>query len=310
MGTKYASVTITGYNASPPSDDGTQDASNQLEWAKHKEKLGDPVKTGVESINTKLVTALDESVVGKADSYVITTAEHNKTVVVTTTSAGVNISLPDASTANGGFVTTVLNAANSTNSLTVDLNTSTDLLNNTTNGSLTLPIDASLTFIVNSGSNGYNIRQAHGVTVIGNALAIGGIGFNSDGVSIPDGTATKVPITHTVQDINSDFDTATNNRFDVPNDGVYTMTGAVRVQGGTTAMGCYIYVNGSIIAQDIKAGGTAGDGDSITATVSITKKLSSGDYVELYAGQSSGGALNTTIESNQTYLSVWRISSA
>lgn len=48
----YSSVTISGYNASPPPDDGTQSAANQLAWEKHIEKIGDPIKTGVEGIDS------------------------------------------------------------------------------------------------------------------------------------------------------------------------------------------------------------------------------------------------------------------
>lgn len=53
----YTSQTISGYNASPPADDGSQVNSNKLEWAKHKTKLGDPIKTLSEAINTQLVSA-------------------------------------------------------------------------------------------------------------------------------------------------------------------------------------------------------------------------------------------------------------
>lgn len=45
------------YNASPPSDDGSAVASNQIDWSKIKGKLGDPVKTFIESVNSALVTA-------------------------------------------------------------------------------------------------------------------------------------------------------------------------------------------------------------------------------------------------------------
>ena len=53
----YTSVSISGYNTSPPPDDGSQTSANQLEWAKHKTKLGDPVKTGVESVNSNTNSA-------------------------------------------------------------------------------------------------------------------------------------------------------------------------------------------------------------------------------------------------------------
>ena len=53
----YTSVVISGYNVSPPSDDGAQTSSNQLEWDKHKTKLGDPVRTLAEAVNTNALAA-------------------------------------------------------------------------------------------------------------------------------------------------------------------------------------------------------------------------------------------------------------
>ena len=53
----YTSVAIAGYNASPPTDDGVQTSANQLEWDKHKTKLGDPLKTLAEAINASVLAA-------------------------------------------------------------------------------------------------------------------------------------------------------------------------------------------------------------------------------------------------------------
>lgn len=60
--TPYTSQSISGYNSSPPSDDGAQTAANQVAWSKHKTKLSDPVKTLTESVNSALVTAFAKSV--------------------------------------------------------------------------------------------------------------------------------------------------------------------------------------------------------------------------------------------------------
>ena len=53
----FTKPTISGYNDSPPSNDGAQTASNQLGWDKHKEKLSDPVKTLAEEINDEIERA-------------------------------------------------------------------------------------------------------------------------------------------------------------------------------------------------------------------------------------------------------------
>ena len=57
----YTPVTITGYNTSPPPDDGSTGTNNQLTWAKHKDKLGDPLKTAVEAINTNVSAAFSSN---------------------------------------------------------------------------------------------------------------------------------------------------------------------------------------------------------------------------------------------------------
>ena len=53
----YTSQAISGYNTSPPSDDGSQTSSNRVEWAKHKTKLGDPIKTLAEAVNSQTLSA-------------------------------------------------------------------------------------------------------------------------------------------------------------------------------------------------------------------------------------------------------------
>lgn len=63
----YTTKTISNYNNSPPADDGTTVSSNQLSWDKHKTKLGDPIKTLSEAINTELVAAFAKVINTDAD---------------------------------------------------------------------------------------------------------------------------------------------------------------------------------------------------------------------------------------------------
>lgn len=53
----YTSQSISGYNSSPPPDDGSTGADNLVTWAKHKTKLGDPIKTLAENINSQTSAA-------------------------------------------------------------------------------------------------------------------------------------------------------------------------------------------------------------------------------------------------------------
>src|SRR5262245_21354632 len=126
MGQKYATVAISGYNASPPPDDGSQTASNQVTWAKHKTKLGDPIKTALEAMNTSLLTALDMSVRAVTSTYTTTGADHLKTIQCTTVSAGFTVSLGDAASMGAGYIVTVHNRAASTGNVTIALASATD----------------------------------------------------------------------------------------------------------------------------------------------------------------------------------------
>jgi len=48
----YTEVAVSGYNATPPPDDGSTGSDNQVTWASIKTKLGDPLNTAIASINT------------------------------------------------------------------------------------------------------------------------------------------------------------------------------------------------------------------------------------------------------------------
>lgn len=49
--TLWTTVSATGYNASPPPDDGSQIASNKVTWSGIKTQIGDPLKTAIDNLN-------------------------------------------------------------------------------------------------------------------------------------------------------------------------------------------------------------------------------------------------------------------
>jgi len=59
----YTSQAISGYNSSPPPDDGSQTAANKVTWAFHKTKHSDPLKTLAEAINSQALSAFGALVV-------------------------------------------------------------------------------------------------------------------------------------------------------------------------------------------------------------------------------------------------------
>lgn len=54
----YTEVTISGFDASPPPDDGSTGVSNQVKWATIKTKLFDPLKTALETIDDRVASAV------------------------------------------------------------------------------------------------------------------------------------------------------------------------------------------------------------------------------------------------------------
>lgn len=133
----YTKPSISGYNTNPPPDDATTGTDNQLFWSKHKNKLADPIKTLLDSVNDEC-----ESAFGKLWLYGVTTitatgnidATHRDKLIKS--SNAITLTLLAAATAGDGFAIAFYNS-DSTNDLTIDGN-----LTETINGSETLTVTA------------------------------------------------------------------------------------------------------------------------------------------------------------------------
>lgn len=163
MGTKYTSQSVSAYNNSPPSDDGSQTAANKITWAGIKTKLADTLNTFIAAVNSQLVTALDYSTTSTSAPYTTVAGDHQKPIQVTGTTT---ISLGDATTMGVGYQAIVMNVGVAT--VTIALATATDTLDGTTNGTSTLVPGQSATYAVNAAHNGYftisNGNKAPGAT--------------------------------------------------------------------------------------------------------------------------------------------------
>ncbi len=148
MGSKYSTVTVSNYNASPPSDDGAQTSSNKAKWSDVKTKLGDPVKTAAEAINTAIVEHVDQGPDTKTANYTTVAGDYNTVIECSGT---FTVSLLDAATAGAGYYTIVKNAGSGT--ITVDTDTVADEIDGAVSYALTPGNSA--TFIVNAAANGY-----------------------------------------------------------------------------------------------------------------------------------------------------------
>jgi hypothetical protein len=124
MPNPYTSQAISGYNVTPPSDDGAAISANALKWATHKDKLADPIKTLAEAINTEALAAfgkiLGADVVTQSGNYTVTAANIGRFIEMT--GAG-TVSLLPAGTAGSGFALVVVNISSSA-VVTVDGNAS------------------------------------------------------------------------------------------------------------------------------------------------------------------------------------------
>lgn len=120
MGAPYTSVSSSGYNANPPSDDGSATASNRVLWSTIKSKLSDVLKTFIESINTNVGTAFGKVVGGAgvgtvATNYTVLSSDQGK--LLTATASSIVITTPDATVVLSPFVFQLVNRSTGTISL-------------------------------------------------------------------------------------------------------------------------------------------------------------------------------------------------
>lgn len=83
----YSKPTVSGYNASPPPDDDSTGSNNQVSWAKHKNKIGDPLLNYINAINNEVQTTFAEA---KADINGILDAAPLLDMTVLTAGSGVH----------------------------------------------------------------------------------------------------------------------------------------------------------------------------------------------------------------------------
>lgn len=152
MSNPFTPPTVVGYNASPPSDDGQQVVSNQLNWSKHKDKLGDPLltalNTGFSSVQTAFGKILLNNVINTAISLTVNAADQGKMIRAT---AAVTITTPVAATVQTPFAFAVRN--DHTAAITIDGNGA-----ETINGAATLSLAAgSAVLILTNGTNWFTV---------------------------------------------------------------------------------------------------------------------------------------------------------
>lgn len=144
----YTQPSISGYNASPPPDDGSSTSANELTWAKHKDKLADPIKTYAEAVDANVLAAFDRipfiKVLAKTGDYTLVNTDRGSLISVTNTTT---ITLLSAASAGLGWSITFFNAG--TGTVTIDGDSA-----ETINGSATIALLKGQSLILTSdGTN-------------------------------------------------------------------------------------------------------------------------------------------------------------
>lgn len=172
MGTKYTTIAASGFNSSPPPDDGSQSASNLITWSGIKTKLADPLHTEIDAINTALMAALNTSVrqITVADSSVA--GDHWRTVeIAPTVSNTITLSLGDAATMTTTYLVAVRNS--STISQIISRATAGDKIDGVA-GNITIPSKSTILFTTNSVPDGYLSLSRFGPVIDTDPIVVGG----------------------------------------------------------------------------------------------------------------------------------------
>lgn len=175
MSNPYDSVSVQNYNPSPPSDDASQVAGNQVQWSKHKTKLSDPLKDAIESINTNVANAFGKRLgttfeTKTTDYSIVAPGDQGKFFSVTGTTT---ITLPAAADAGDGFPVAIVNTGAAT--VTVEGNAS-ELIN----GSPSISLGAGLALVITSDGSEW--------TGFISSLDISGLtAIQADGLAATDG---------------------------------------------------------------------------------------------------------------------------
>lgn len=114
MAAPFTITSVSNYNSNPPSDDGSQTASNRVQWSTQKTKLADPVYNAFNSSETETSDAFGKVVGGAgiittAVDYTVTSSDQSK--LVKATASGITITTPDATVVGTPFVFGLLNGS-------------------------------------------------------------------------------------------------------------------------------------------------------------------------------------------------------
>lgn len=156
MGTKYSSNASSGYNSTPPADDGTVSEANKVKYSTIKTKLADPIKTLADTINSELATHFDNGPNNYTTSQTLAAANYNQVNQVS--GSGVTLSLTAATTLTAGWYTDIV-STDTTNSVSLSRLSASDTINETSSDITILPLQQ-LRVIVNAAATGFLVSES------------------------------------------------------------------------------------------------------------------------------------------------------
>lgn len=234
MGTKYSANSISGYNATPPVDDGTVSEANKVKWSTIKTKLSDPINTLAAAIDSDLQTHFDVGPTAVTSNTTLGASHYNQIIQVS--GASVTLTLTDAATLGAGWYCRVV-STDSSNNTTIARATSGDTINGSA-ADFTLTALHAIDIFVNAAANGFFIRSlVTNPTTTDTAQTISAVKtFTADPIlTSTDAGAGVGPV----------FDLYRDSASPAASD----LIGAIRMSGenSTGAQVTYAQVNGSIV---------------------------------------------------------------
>jgi hypothetical protein len=229
MGTKYTTESVSGYNATPPADDGTVSEANKVKWSTIKTKLSDAIKTALESMDSKLTTHFNTGPTALTTDTTLGASHHNKMIQVS--GSGVTLTLSDAATLAAGWYCWIRNT-DASNSVTIGRATGADTFNGTA-ANYTLRPNEAILVGVNAAADGFftfSLALSDAQTV-GGALTLNGALTIGETATMSSKALNEAKGSDIASDTTTDIGAATGNFVDVT--GTTTITGLGTVQAGT-----------------------------------------------------------------------------
>ena len=265
MGTEYTSQSATGYNSSPPSDDGTVAESNKIKYSVVKTKLTDPPKDLADNINTQLVAHFDRGPTALNTTTTVAASHFNELLELSGT---INLDMTDAGTLGAGFFCEMVNT-DTTNSQTITRATATDTIDGVT-ANATIPPLSSLKIWVNAAANGFVTRNRDRTTTRGDIL-----------VRNSSNNLERLAVGSANERVYSD---GTDVKYGYPSG---SLVQVVTAQDGAVATGTTTMPDDDTIPQNT-------EGDEYI-TLSITPKNTNNKLVITYNGVSDNGGSSISI---------------